>query len=188
MADLLCAAPAPWPIEHDHLVMLYASVLLPERKQVAAAWKHYVDGASRRLRERLRLADLSTWPPRAAPAILRQLGDGGPALAVLAATTGAGRARWLAFHPDRVVVGAVPDKELAIDDGEAEVHPLRPELHPLAPVRLVRRRGRLTDDLVLRCGGERLTVAGAKIGNFERRFGPLLDALDLDAEGLHRED
>ena len=187
VADLLCAAPAPWPVEHDHLVLLYASVLLPERKQVAAAWKRYVDAASRRLRERLRLADLSTWPAHAAPAILRQLGDGGPGLAVLAATTGAGRARWLAFHRDHVVVGAVPDKELAIDDGEAEVHPLSPELHPLAPVRLARRRGRLTDDLVLRCGGERLTVASGKMGNFERRFGPLLDALDLDAAKLDRE-
>ncbi len=188
VADLLCSAPAPWPIEHDHLVLLYASVLLPERKQVAAAWKHYVDAASRRLRERLRLPDLSTWPPHAAPAILRELGDGEPALTVLAATTVAGRARWLAFHRDRVVVGAVPDKELVVDDGEPEVHPIRPEFHPVAPVRLARRRGRLTDDLVFRCGEERLTVASAKIGNFERRFGPLLQALDLDADRLDRED
>ncbi len=188
VADLLCSAPGPWPIEHDHLVLLYASVLLPERKQVAAAWKHYVDAASRRLRKRLRLRDLSTWPPHAAPAILRQLGDGEPALAVLAATTRAGRTRWLAFHRDRVVVGAVPDKELVVDDGEPEVHPIRPEFHPLAPVRLARRRGRLTDDLVLRCGDDRLTVASGRMGNFERRFGPLLDALDFDADRLERED
>ena len=188
MADLLCSAPPPWPIEHDHLVLLYASVLLPERKQVAAAWRHYVGAASRRLRERLRFSDLSTWPPQAAPAILRQLGAGEPPLAVLAATTGAGRARWLAFHRDRVVVGAVPDRELAIDDGEPEVHPIRPEFHPLAPVGLARHRGRLTDDLVLRCGADRLTVAGAKMGSFERRFGPLLVALDLDADRLDGED
>ena len=188
MADLLCSAPPPWPIEFDHLVLLHASVLLPERKQVAAAWKHYVDAASRRLRERLRLPDLSTWPPRAAPAILRQLGDGEPALAVLAATTRAGRTRWLAFHRDRVVVGAVGDQELVVDDSEPEVHPLRPGFHPVAPVRLARRRGRVTDDLVFRCGEERLTVASAKIGNFERRFGPLLTALELDADRLVRED
>ncbi len=188
MADLLCSAPPPWPIAFDHLVLLHASVLLPERKQVAAAWKHYVDAASRRLRERLRLPDLSTWPPRAAPAILRQLGDGEPALAVLAATTRGGRSRWLAFHPDRVVVGAVGDKELVVDDSEPEVHPIRPEFHPVAPVRLARRRGRVTDDLVFRCGEERLTVASAKIGNFERRFGPLLAALQLDAGRMARED
>ena len=188
MADLLCSAPPPWPIEFDHLVLLHASVLLPERKQVAAAWKHYVDAASRRLRERLRLPDLSTWPPRAAPAILRQLGDGEPPLAVLAATTRAGRTRWLAFHRDRVVVGAVGDQELVVDDSEPEVHPLRPGFHPVAPVRLARRRGRVTDDLVFRCGEERLTVASAKIGNFERRFGPLLTALELDADRLVRED
>lgn len=188
VADLLCSAPPPWPIEHDHLVLLHASVLLPERKQVAAAWKHYVDAASRRLRERLRLPDLSTWPPRAAPSILRQLGDGEPALAVLAATTRAGRTRWLAFHRDRVVVGAVADKELVVDDSEPEVHPIRPGFHPVAPVRLARRRGRVTDDLVFRCGEERLTVASAKIGNFERRFGPLLAALQLDAGRMARED
>ncbi len=187
VADLLCSAPAPWPVEHDHLVLLYASVLLPERKQVAAAWKHYADTASRHLRARLRLSDLSTWPPHAAPAILRGIGDGEPALAVLAGTTRAARARWLAFHRDRVVVGEVPDQELVVDDEEPEVHPLRPGFHPLEPVRLVRRRGRLTDDLVLRCGEDRLTLAGAKIGNFERRFGPLLDALGLDPDGLDRE-
>ena len=188
VADLLCSAPPPWPIEYDELVLLYASVLLPERKQVAGAWKHYVDAASRRLRERLRLPDLSTWPPHAAPGILRRLGGGEPVLAVLAATTRGGRTRWLAFRRDRVVVGAVPDKELVVDDGEPEVHPMRPEFHPVAPVRLARRRGRLTDDLVFRCGEERLTVASGKLGNFERRFGPLLDALDLDADGLVRED
>ena len=187
VADMLCSAPAPWPVEHDHLVLLYASVLLPGRKQVAAAWRHYADTASRRLRERLRLSDLSTWPPHAAPAILRGLGDGEPALAVLGATTRGGRPRWLAFHRDRVVVGAVPDKELVVDDEEPEVHPLRPGFHPLAPVRLVRRRGRLTDDLVLRHGEDRLTLASAKIGNFERRFGALLDALGLDADRLGRE-
>ncbi len=187
-ADLLAAAPAPWPIEHDHLVLLYASVLLPERKQVAAAWRRYLDAASHRIRERLHLPDLSTWPPGAAPAILRQLGDGDPPLAVLAGTTHAGRARWLLFHRDRLLVGAVPDNDLVIDDREPEVHPLRPEFHPLAPVRLVRRRGHLTDDLVVRCGPDRLTIASAKIGNFERRFGPLLGALGLDADRLGRED
>ena len=187
VADLLATAPPPWPVEHDHLVLLYASVLLPERRQVAAAWKRYADAASRRLRERLPLAGLSAWAPAAAPAILRQLGDGDPPLAVLTAATPAGRPRWLAFHRDRVVVGAAPDGDLAIDDGEPEVHPLRPGFHPLAPVRLARRRGRLSDDLVLRCGDERLTVASARIGNFDRRFGPLLDALDLDPDGLDRE-
>ena len=187
VADLLCSAPPPWPMEYDQLVLLYASVLLPDRKQVAGAWKHYVDAASRRLRERLRLPDLSTWPSHAAPGILRQLGGEGPALAVLAATTRGGRPRWLAFHRDRVVVGTVPDKELVVDDGEPEVHPMRPGFHPVAPVRLARRRGRLTDDLVFRCGEERLTVASGRLGNFERRFGPLLDALGLDAGRLDRE-
>ena len=187
VADLLAASASAWRIEHDHLVLLHASVLLPERKQVAAAWKHYADAASRRLRARLQLSDLSTWTPHAAPAILRQLGDGEPPLAVLSATTRAGRGRWLAFHRDRVVVGTVADNELAIDDGEPEVHPLRPGFHPLAPVRLARRRGRLSDDLVLRCGEDRLTVTSAKIGNFERRFGPLLDALGLDADRLDGE-
>ena len=69
VADLLAASPAGWPIGHDHLVLLHASVLLPERKQVAAAWKHYADAASRRLRARLRLSELSTWTPHAAPAM-----------------------------------------------------------------------------------------------------------------------
>ena len=188
VADLLCSAPAPWPIDHDHVVLLCASVLLPERRHVAAAWKHYLEAASRQIRDRLRLADLSTWPPRAAPAILRQVGDGEAPLAVLAATTGAGRERWLVFHRDRVLVGTVPDNELTIDDGEPEVHPIRPELHPLAPLRLVRRTGRLTDDLVVRCGPERLTVGSGRIGNFERRYGPLLDALGVDAGRLERED
>ncbi len=188
VADLLSSAPVPWPIDHDHLVQLYASVLLPERKQVAAAWRRYLDAASQRLRERVPLADLSTWPAHAAPAILRQLGDGEAPLAVLAGTNRAGRARWLAFHRDRVLVGAVPDNELAIDDGEPEVHPIRPEFHPLAPVRLARRRGHLTDDLVVRCGQDRLTIGSGKIGNFERRFGPLLNALDLEADRLVRED
>ena len=189
ITDLLCNAPTPWPTEHDHLVLLHASVLLTERKQVAAAWQHYVDTASERLRKRLRLPDLSTWPPHAAPAILRGFGDGESPLAVLAATTGAGHSRWLAFHRDHVVVGAVSDKELVVDDSEPEVHPLRPEFHPAAPIRLVRRRGHLTDDLVLRYGAERLTLAGARsMGTFEWRFGPLLDALDLDADRLVRED
>ena len=187
VVDLLSSAPAPWPIEHDQLVLLHASVLLPERKQIAAVWRHYLDAASRRIRERLPLAALSSWPPHAAPAILRQLDGGEPPLAVLAATTRAGRARWLSFHRDRVLVGAVPDNELVIDDEEPEIHPIRPELHPLAPVRLLRRRGHLTDDLVVRCGDERLTIASGRMGNFERRFGPLLAALDLDADRLDRE-
>lgn len=185
-ADLLCSAPAPWPVDHDHLVLLCASVLLPERKQVAAAWKHYLDAASRRIRERLRLADLSTWPPHAAPAILRHLGRG-EALAVAAATTSADRARWLVFRRDQLVVGAVPDNELAIDDGAPEVHPIHAEFHPLAPVRFGRRRGRLTDDLVVRCGDDRLAVSSGRMGNFERRYGPLLVALGVDADRLDRE-
>ena len=188
VADLLSSAPVPWPIDHDHVVLLCASVLLTERRQVTAAWRRYLETASLRIRERLRLADLSNWPAHAAPAILRQLGEGEAPLAVLAATNSAGRGRWLVFHRDRLLVGTVPDGELVIDDGEPEVHPIRPELHPLAPVRLVRRPGRLTDDLLVRCGPDRLTVASGKIGNFERRYGPLLDALGVDAGRLERED
>ncbi len=197
VADLLASAPAPGSIEHDQLMLLHASALLTApsapgarpstSKRVAAAWKHYVDAVSRRLRDRLPLSELSNWPPHAAPAILRQLGDG-ELVAVLAATTRAGRPRWLVFHRDRVVVGAVPDRTIAIDDSEPEVHPIRPEFHPQTPVRLVRRRGHLTDDLVLLCGDDRLTVSSARMGNFERRFGPLLDALDLDADRLVLED
>ena len=186
-ADLLISSPTPWPVDHDHVLLLCASVLLTERRQVAAAWKRYLEAASVRVRRRLRLADLSNWPPRAAPAILRHLDEGEAPLAVLAATTGAGRERWLAFHRDRLLVGTVADDDLVIDDSEPEVHPIRPELHPLAPVRLVRRPGRLTDDLVVRCGADRLTAASGRMGNFERRYGPLLDALGLDAHGLDRE-
>lgn len=188
VADLLIAAPAPWPVDHDHLLLLCASVLLTERRQVAAAWKRYLEAASLQVRRRLQLADLSNWPPRAAPAVLRHLGEGEDPLAVLAAATDAGRDRWLVFHRDRLLVGTVADDDLVIDDGEPEVHPIRPELHPLAPVRLVRRPGRLTDDLVVRCGEERLTVSSGRMGAFERRYGPLLDALGLDAPGLDRED
>ena len=187
VADLLISAPTPWPVAHDHVLLLCASVLLNERRQVAAAWRRYLEAASLQVRRRLRLADLSNWPARAAPAILRHLGEGEAPLAVLAAATAAGRGRWLVFHRDRLLVGTVADDDLVIDDGEPEVHPIRPELHPLAPVRLVRRPGRLTDDLVVRCGAERLTAASGRIGNFERRYGPLLDALDLDPHRLDSE-
>ena len=180
LAELLATAPTGWPIEHDHMVLLNASVLLPERKQVTAVWKRYLEAASRRLRARLVVVDPATWPQRSSPAILRQIGDGERPLAVFEAKTAASRARWLLVFLDRVVVGEVPEEELAIDDGE-------PETHPIGTVRLVRREQRLADDLIVCCGEHRLTIAGRRTGSFERRFGAVLEPLGLGADALERE-
>ena len=180
LAELLATAPTGWPIEHDHMVLLNASVLLPERKQVTAVWKGYLEAASRQLRARLVVVDPATWPQRSSPAILRQIGDGERPLAVFEAKTAASRARWLLVFLDRVVVGEVPEEELAIDDGE-------PETHPIGTVRLVRREQRLADDLIVCCGEHRLTIAGKRTGSFERRFGAVLEPLGLGADALERE-
>jgi len=176
----LLSATAEWPIEHDHVVLMNASVLLPERKQVLAAWKHYVTAASRQLRNRLVAPNVATWPPRSAPAILRRFRDTERAVAVFDAKTPTSRDRWLLVFVDRVVVGEVPDDELSIDDGEVETH-------PIAGVRFTRRSQRLGDELVVYCGGHRLNVVSGRNGSFERRFGPLLAQLALRVDALQWE-
>ncbi len=186
LVDLLAQrAPAGWPIEHDHMVLLNASVLLPERKQLAAAWRGYLDAASARLRGLLECPEPSTWPPVAAPAILRRTGPqdgvqpppgrriapppaaGRPPVAVFEATSSTSRRRWLLLCADRAVVGRVPQDDLAIDDGDAESYPRE-------AVRFIRRKRFMADDLVLRCGDERLTITGSPLrSGFPRVLGRL---------------
>ena len=67
--------PNQWPLEHDHMVLLNASVLLDAPKQVQKSWERYLAVASTRLRRRLKHPKKSAWPEAAAPAILRQSGD-----------------------------------------------------------------------------------------------------------------
>ncbi len=195
LVDLLAGrSPGGWPVEHDHMVLLNASVLLPDRKQLAAAWQGYLKAASARLRGLLACPEPSTWPPAAAPAILRQIGlragarpspgrraapaaaSGGRALAVFEATDAASRARWLLLFAERAVVGRVPTDDLAIDDDA--------ESHPLEAVRFSRRRRFMADDLVVCCGGERLTVAG---GPLRSRVGPVLAHLGFRWDALDAE-
>ncbi len=194
LVDLLARrAPAAWPIEHDHMVLLNASVLLPERKQLSAAWKSYLEAASARLRGLLECPAPSTWPPVSAPAILRRIGlgdstappgrrvappgAGRPAVAVFEAAGSASRRRWLLLYTDRAVVGRVPQDDLAIDDGEAESH-------PRAMLRFMRRKRVLADDLVVRCGGERLVIAGSPLRS---SFTAVLDRLGLRWDALETE-
>ncbi len=203
LIDLLATAgPDDWPVEIDHMALLHASVLLPERKAVERAWRGYLDAASARLRERLAHADRSSWPKAAAPAILRQIGALGHAppspdrgiappsaavrpLAVFEPIAADGRARWLLLCADRVVVGDTPDEPLAIDDGA-------PEVFPTAAVRFTRRTGTVADELVIHCGAHpddrRLAVAGDVMGTFATKFGPVLAPLGLDVEALAEED
>ncbi len=194
LVDLLARrAPAAWPIEHDHMVLLNASVLLPERKQLSAAWKSYLEAASARLRGLLECPAPSTWPPVSAPAILRRIGlgdstappgrrvappgAGRPAVAVFEAAGSASRRRWLLLYTDRAVVGRAPQDDLAIDDGEAESH-------PRAMLRFMRRKRVLADDLVVRCGGERLVIAGSPLRS---SFTAVLDRLGLRWDALETE-
>ena len=74
--DLLArATPDQWPLEHDHMVLLNASVLLGAPKQVEARWDRYLAAVSTRLRARLKHSQASSWPKPSAPAILRASGD-----------------------------------------------------------------------------------------------------------------
>lgn len=196
LVDLLARrAPAGWPIEHDHMVLLNASVLLPERKQLAAAWRGHLDAASARLRGLLQCPEPSSWPPVSAPALLRCIGpadgaapppgrdvapptaaDGRP-VAVFEATSSTSRGRWLLLFADRAVVGRVPNDALAIDDGDGESH-------PRAALRFTRRKRLMADDLVVRCGDERLVVAGSPLRS---SFAAVLDRLGLRWDALETE-
>ena len=184
---LATRAAADWPVEHDHMVLLHASVLLPERRQVAAFWSGYLKAVESRLRDRLEHGRLSTIPPGSAPAILRQIGGrelptpAGQAVgrrpraaAVFEASSGSARARWVLLFPDRVVAGDVPKEELSLDDGE-------PRTYPTDEVRFTRLSRPLADALVVHCGdGERLIVEGAVASTFTGYFGPVLASLGLD--------
>ena len=204
LIDLLAqAASDEWPIEHDHIVLLNASVLLGARKAAEAAWKRYLKAVSTRLRARLQYPDASSWPEAAAPAILRRsalpqaapAAGGGvtarpapPPLAVFEAAGGSA-SWWVLLLHDRVLVGRAPEETVALDDAE-------PDVWAREDVRFLRRPGRLADDLVIRCGDRRLTVAGrplletftgrfgALLATFTGRFGPLLERLGLDAAAL----
>lgn len=188
--DLLATkAAADWPVEHDHMVLLNASVLLPERKQVAALWSGYLKAVESRLRDRLKHGPLSTVPPGSAPAVLRQIGDReppapagravtsdvrSPAVAVFEASSGNARARWVLLFADRVVVGEVPKEELSLDDGESSTY-LKDE------VRFNRLSRPLADSLVIHCGDDqRLIVEGSLTSTFAGYFGPVLESLGLD--------
>ena len=196
LVDVLARrAPAGWPIEHDHMVLLNASVLLPERRQLAAAWREHLDAASARLRGLLQCPEPSAWPPVSAPAVLRRIGPGdgaapppgrpgaappaagGRPVAVFEATSSASRRRWLLLFADRAVVGRVPQDDLAIDDGDAESH-------PRATLRFTRRKRLMADDLVVRCGDERLVVAGSPLRS---SFVAVLDRLGLRWDALETE-
>lgn len=196
LVDVLARrAPAGWPIEHDHMVLLNASVLLPERKQLAAAWREHLDAVSARLRGLLQCPEPSAWPPVSAPAVLRRIGPrdgaapphgrpgaappaaGGRPVAVFEATSSASRRRWLLLFADRAVVGRVPQEDLAIDDGDAESH-------PRATLRFTRRKRLMADDLVVRCGNERLVVAGTPLRS---SFVRVLDRLGLRWDALETE-
>ena len=192
--DLLATkAAADWPVEHDHMVLLNASVLLPERKQVAALWSRYLKAVESRLRDRLQHGTLSTVPPGSAPAILRQIGEQEPpapagrvvtsdvrtrAVAVFEALSGNARAHWVLLFGDRVAVGEVPKEDLSLDDGESRTY-LKDD------VRFVRLSRPLADGLVIHCGDDqRLIVDGSVTGTFAGYFGPVLETLGLDDDGL----
>ena len=171
LVDLLTAS-RQWPIEHDHMVLLNASVLLTDQHRITAVWKRYVDAATLQVGEHLRLVDLSTWAPRSSPAILRQIGSNDRPVAVLEARAAMARTCWTLWWPDRVTIGDVPDNDLALDDSN-------PITHGMATVRLSRRSQQLTTDLVVGCGSHHFTVVGNPLGRFERRFGPLFEALNV---------
>ena len=192
--DLLArATPDRWPLDHDHMVLLNASVLLGAPKQVEARWDRYLAAVSSRLRVRLKHSQASSWPRPAAPAILRASGDqelSSPGVVVtppsaprpLAAFEAAGEAppRWVLLFADRAVVGRAPEGTVALDDAE-------PEVHAREGVRFLRRKGVLSDDLLICCGAHRLTVAGPVAGTFTGFFGPVLEQYGLDADALEIE-
>ena len=185
------ATPNEWPLEHDHIVLLNASVLLGAPKQVQKSWERYLATVSTRLRGLLKHPEPSDWPEAAAPAILRQSGGQEFAspeyrvvtppptpqpLAVFKAGSESGP-RWVLLFANRAVVGCAPEEIVALDDAE-------PEVHGGESLGFLRRKGRLADDLVVCCGDHRLTVAGPVMGTFIGHFGPVLQALDLDANAL----
>ncbi len=192
--DLLAThAPADWPVEHDQMMLFNASVLLPERKQIAALWSRYLKAVESRLRARLEYGTLSTVPPVSAPAILRQVGAQAgrapadrvvapdvqkPAVAVFEASSGNARARWVLLFADRVVVGDVPKEDLTLDDGA-------PRICPKDEVRFSRLSRPLADALVVRCGDDQpVIVDGSVTGTFAGYFGPVLGSLGLDDAAL----
>lgn len=193
--DLLAkATPEQWPLEHDHMVLLNASVLLGAPKQVEARWNRYLAAVSTRLRARLKHSQASSWPRSSAPAILRASGDQelpSPGIVVtppsvprpLAVFEAAGEAppRWVLLFADRVVVGRAPEGIVALDDAE-------PEVHAREGVRFRRRKGVLSDVLVVCFGTHRLTVAGPVAGTFARSFGPVLEQYGLDVDALEIEE
>ena len=195
IADLMASeGPTGWQVDHDHLVLDNASVLLPDRKQVETLWSKYLKAVESRLRGRLLYGELSTVPSVSAPMVLRQIGSQElparddrtstpvppPAprpVAVFEAEDDGARARWVLLFIDRVVVGVVPRRELAIDVGE-------PRTYRKEDVRFGRWSGYVTDSLVLHCGEQRLSIEGPMMGSFIGHFGPVLHALDLDADAL----
>ena len=192
LIDLLAkATPDQWPLEHDHMVLLNASVLLGVPKQVEARWERYLAAVSTRLRARLKYPQASSWLRSTAPAILRASGDQelpSPGTIItppssprpLAVFASEAPPRWMLLFADRAVVGCAPDGILALDDAE-------PEVHAREGVRFLRRRGVLSDDLVVCCGADRLTVAGPVAGTFAGFFGPVLQEYRLDADALEIE-
>ena len=188
--DLLArATPGRWPLEHDHMVLLNASVLLGAPKQVEARWDRYLAAVSTRLRARLKHSQASSWPAAAAPAILRASGDqelprqgivtppSAPRpLAVFEAATEE-PPHWVLLFADRAVVGRAPEGLVALDDAE-------PEVHAREGVRFLRRKGILSDDLVVCCGDRRLAVAGPVAGTFAGFFGPILKQYGFDVDAL----
>ena len=80
-----------------------------------------------------------------------------------------------------VPLGRAPEGIVALDDAE-------PEVHAREGVRFLRRKGVLSDDLVVCCGIDRLTVAGPVAGTFARFFGPVLEQYRLDADALEIEE
>ena len=193
--DLLARATVDqWPLEHDHIVLLNASMLLGTPKQVEAHWARYLSAVSTRLRARLKHSQASSWPEAAAPAILRASGEQelpSPGAVVtpppvprpLAVFEAANAAlpRWVLLFADRAVVGHTPEGVVALDDAE-------PEVHAREGVRFLRRQGVLSDDLVVSCGNDRLTVAGPVAGTFARFFGPVLQEYGLDVGVLEIEE
>ena len=181
LVDLLATVRSGWPIEHDRTVQLHTSVLLPGRREAQALWQRHLAAASTRLRALLECPDASAWPPRSAPAIVRQVGAvNRPAVAVFEATTSDSRSKWLLVFADHLVVGNVADDALAIDDGE-------PENHPIGAVRLFRDRGWVADALVIGCGHHRLTIAGRIRRSFEASFGSVLERLGRRADQIEPE-
>ena len=195
IVDLLeRAAPDQWPLEHDHMVLLNASVLLGTPKQAEACWGRYLAAVSTRLRARLKHAQASSWPRAASPAILRASGAQElpapgtvvtplPAPRPLAVFEAAGETPpcWVLLFADRAVVGRAPEGIVALDDVE-------PEVHAREGVRFLRRPGVLSDELVVCCGDRRLAVAGPVAGTFAGFFGPVLQEYRLDADALEIEE